>query len=142
MAAVRIKQKKFGPVYVQYEGSDILLYGADLASVDKVAPPTTSPVDTMLASLGACIVKSIEWVAGQKKTPLNPFTVEVAGIKAADLPNRVEALTVRVDIRALDDPETAKAVIKQAKSICTVSNSLNCDVALTVEPFDSAADGV
>ncbi len=141
MAALRIKQKKFGPVYVRYDASESLLYGTNMASVDKAAPPTKTPVDIMLASLGACIVKSIEWVAAQKKTPLNPFCVEVTGIKAGDLPNRVETLTIRVDNRAVDDPDLAKSVITQAKSICTVSNSLNCDVILSAEPLDPSANG-
>lgn len=141
MAALRIKQKKFGPVYVRYEGNETLLYGTNMMAVDKASPPTKTPVDIMLASLGACIVKSIEWVAAQKKTPLNPFCVEVTGVKAGDLPNRVETLTIRVDNRAVNDPELAETIVAQAKSICTVSNSLNCTVLLSAEPFELPENG-
>jgi uncharacterized OsmC-like protein len=34
----------------------------------------------------------------------------------------------------VDDPSTARQIVKMAKAICTVSNTLNCEVIVAMEP--------
>ncbi len=131
---IRIKQKKFGPVFLRYGDDGAISYGMTADSVDNPHPPVATPVDTLLASLGACIIKSVEWAANQKKANLNPYSVTVSGLKAGDLPNRIERLDIRVSTSLTEDPDLASEIVKQAKSICTVSNSLNCEVTLSLEP--------
>lgn len=90
-----------------------------------------SPVDTLLASLGHCIVMSVQWAAAQRKVDLMPFKVEVLGTKALDEPGRLQRLDVTVIGAVVDDAGLGERILKQAKAICTVSNSLNCDVTVS-----------
>ena len=131
--AVKVKPKSFGPVFVLFDGKDGILYAQSDPSDSSPCPPTQTPVDTLIASLGSCIVKSLQWAADQRKVALNPFSVKVVGIKAPDLPGRIEKMDVTIIGKPVGDDALVPRIVKQAKSICTVSNSLNCDVAITVE---------
>ncbi|WP_068115839.1 OsmC family protein [Tropicimonas marinistellae] len=129
---VRIKPKSFGPVRVRSEGGDTLLYARNGEAFDT-APPQGTPVELLLLSLGACIAKSLKIVADQPQTHLSPFTVEVTGQKATDLPNRLGSVDIRVLGRLTDDAEKSAELLRKAKSICTVSNSMNCTIALELD---------
>ena len=130
--AIRMKPKSFGPVRVRFEGGGALLFSRNSEDFDTALPIGT-PVDILLLSLGACIAKSLEIVAVQGKTHLSPFTVEVTGQKATDLPNRVSSVRIRVLGRLTEDADQSAELLRQAKSICTVSNSLNCAIALELD---------
>ena len=134
MAAIRLKPKKFGPVFLRIDEADTILYAEDPASAGTTHPPDKTPVDTLLASLGSCIIRSVQWAAAQQKATLNPFSVTVSGVKAETPPNRVEKIDVTVSHDLVSDPVLADKIVKQAKSICTVSNSLTCDITLTLTP--------
>ncbi|OED49627.1 OsmC family protein [Leisingera sp. S232] len=131
---VKVKPKSFGPVFVLFDGSAELLYAYGDPSQTSPYPPVTSPVDTMLASLAACIVRSVEWAANQHKAPLSPFQVRVDGLKSAELPGRIETARITVIGSLVEDAEVAARILKQAKSICTVSNSMNTEVTVTLQP--------
>jgi len=131
---LKVKPKSFGPIFVQFNGSDILQYFHGEVGEFSPAPPVNSPVDTMIAALGSCIVKSIEWAADQRKVALLPFTVRLMGHKSPELPGRVEKVEIAVLGALVADETLTLRILKQAKSICTVSNTMNCDVSLTVEP--------
>lgn len=64
---MKIKPKSFGPIFVFYQSSGNIQFaiGEPMSKTDH--PPYDTPVDTMIASLGACIVKSMIWSADQKK---------------------------------------------------------------------------
>ncbi len=130
--AIRIKPKSFGPISVRSDGGGALLYAAQQGAF-SAAPPHGTPVDLLLASLGACIAKSLEIVAAQEKQPLSPFSVEVAGQKATDLPNRLGSVDIRVYGQLTEDAEQAVELLRQAKSICTISNTLNCAISLDLD---------
>lgn len=133
MASIRIKQKKFGPVFLDYDDKGRIFYSMDASGDKSPHPPVDTPVDTLLASLGACIIKSMEWAASNEKTALNAFSVRVAGVKAGTLPNRIETLEIQVSNSFAEEQALAETIAKKAKSICTVSNSLNCEVTLSLQ---------
>jgi uncharacterized OsmC-like protein len=126
---IRIKPKSFGPISVRFGSEGNLLYEGPDGEIGAV-PPHATPVDLLLASLGACIAKSLEIVAGQHRQPLAPFSVQVAGQKATDLPNRLGSVDIRIVGRLTDDADLSSELVRQAKSICTVSNTLNCTLTL------------
>ncbi|NDR58786.1 OsmC family protein [Aliiruegeria sabulilitoris] len=129
---IRIKPKSFGPIYVRSNGDGALLY-ADRPEDFNAVPPHATPVDLLLASVGACIAKSLEIVAEQRGQTLFPFSVEVTGKKATDLPNRLGSADIRVVGKLTDDAELSVELLRQAKSICTISNTLNCPISLDLD---------
>ena len=131
---MNIKPKTFGPVVAFYDGSQTTRYASDLGSEQSLHPPAGSPVDMLLASLSYCIVKSVEWAAKDHKSSLHPFAVKVTGTKALDLPGRVEQMDIIIIGSLVDDSAVAVKIVKLAKSICTVSNTLNCSVSVSTEP--------
>lgn len=124
---IRQKPKTYGPVRIRLDETGTLRYGA------ADAAPTGSPVEILLAALGACIARSIEIAAASAKQTIGPVEVTVAGRKAADLPSRVEDYEIRVNGGFADDPAVARDLLAKAKAACTVSNSLNgtFDIGLT-----------
>lgn len=131
---VGMKPKAFGPVFAFYDGSETVCYATDLVSEQSPHPPAGSPVDMLLVSLAYCIVKSVEWAAKDYKASLHPFAVKVTGTKALDLPGRVEQMDLTIIGDLVDDRAVAEKIVKLAKSICTVSNTLNCAVTVAREP--------
>ena len=93
-------------------------------------------MDMLLASLAFCMVKSVEWAAKDQGERLLPFSVKVAGTKALDLPWRVEVMEVTLFGGLVENAAATPQIAKLAKSICTVSNTLNCEISLTLEPKD------
>lgn len=130
---VRMKPKTFGPVFAFYDRSETVRYATDLVSEQSPHPPEGSPVDMLLVSLAYCIVKSVELAAKSHKAPLQPFAVQVTGTKALDLPGRVEQMDLTIIGDLVDDSAVAEKIVKQAKSICTVSSTLNCVVTAALE---------
>ena len=127
---IKSKIKSYGPIFVRADDEGTLQYGYDRVSIDSPVPTSKTPAETLLASIGACMVLSIGIVARQKKTEVNPFDVEVRATKAEDLPSRFGHYEVRVSKGLHDDPGLAESIVKQAKTVCTVSNSLNGEIAL------------
>lgn len=128
---VELKPKVFGPIFVFFNGTNTLQYAHKDPSNTSTYPPIQAPVDTFLASLGACIVMSIKWSTDQRKIVLNPFIIKVIGIKAFDIPNRIERINIEIIGNFIDNEDLITRIMRQAKSICTVSNSLSCVVNFT-----------
>jgi uncharacterized OsmC-like protein len=128
---VELKPKVFGPIFVFFNGTDTLQYAHIDPSNASAYPPIQAPVDTFLASLGACIVMSIKWSTDQRKFFLNPFIIKVVGIKAFDIPNRIERINIEIIGNLIDNEDLIPRIMRQAKLICTVSNSLSCEVNFT-----------
>jgi|TARA_B110000977_G_scaffold34956_1_gene46739 uncharacterized OsmC-like protein len=128
---VELKPKVFGPIFVFFNGTDTLQYAHIDPSNASAYPPIQAPVDTFLASLGACIVMSIKWSTDQRKFFLNPFIIKVVGIKAFDIPNRIERINIEIIGKFIDNEDLIPRIMRQAKLICTVSNSLSCEVNFT-----------
>ena len=130
---IKLKPKSFGPVYVKIDQSGKLEFGKTLEQAGQVSPDISSPAISLLYSLGSCIAISLQMAATSRKVTLNPFFVKVSSAKAADLPNRFENFKVSVANHIIDDKELAKELLAKAKSLCTVSNTLNTSVELTLE---------
>lgn len=128
---MQLKPKLFGPIWAEYDGSDTVKFTHSKQSGPDMSFAKNSPVDTLLASLGHCIVMSIQWAAAQRKIDLMPFKVEVLGTKALDELGRLQKIDVAVLGSFVDDTGLSERILKQAKAICTVSNSLNCDVTVS-----------
>ena len=129
---VKTKTKSFGPVFASSDGTQTVLYSD--ATLDRSShPPDGTPIDMLLASLAYCMVRSVEWAAKDQGAALQPFSVKVLGAKAPNQPGRIEVMTVTLIGDLVDDPTTARQIIKMAKAICTVSNTLNCEVIVAME---------
>ncbi|KIC34179.1 OsmC family protein [Leisingera sp. ANG-M7] len=131
--ALKVKPKRYGPVFVIFDGGAALRYASSAGADSSPYPPAGSPVETMLAALGACIVRSLEWTAGRQKLQLPPFQVRVAGVGAPELPGRLETAEVTVICRLSDDAALAGQIVAQVKSACTVSNSMNSVVTVRLD---------
>lgn len=130
---LKVKPKSFGPIFVIYDGTAQLGYASGEDAKAQPHPVDGSPVETMLASLGACIVRSVEWAASQNKTALQPFQVKVTAMKSAELPGQLETAEVTVIGNPAADADLGAKIVKQAKSYCTVSNSMNTEVTLSIQ---------
>lgn len=130
---LKVKPKRYGPVFVIFDGGAELRYASGEGADSGPCPPAGSPVETMLAALGACIVRSVEWTASRNKVQLPPFQVRVAGVGAPELPGRLETAEVTVIGRLAEDAALARQIAAQAKSSCTVSNSMNTAVTVVLE---------
>ena len=126
------KPKSFGPIFASFNGTQTVHY-CDATSERSPHPPDGTPVDMLLASLAYCMVRSVEWAAKSQDVVLHPFSVKVMGRKAANLPGRVEVMTVTLIGDLVDDPNTASEIVKIAKGLCTVSNTLTCEIIVTME---------
>lgn len=130
---LKVKPKRYGPVFVIFGGGAELHYASGEGADGSPYPPAGSPVETMLAALGACIVRSLEWAASRNKLQLPPFQVRVEGLGAPELPGRLETADVIVIGRLSDDAALARQIVTQAKSSCTVSNSMNSAVTVRLD---------
>ena len=126
--AIRLKPKIFGPVITRFDGQSEITFamGEDGAALPH--PPHDTPVDTLLASVGYCLVKSIQIVARNDQLEAGPFDVSVHGDKATDLPGRLQRVRCEISGVGAWAPDREADVIARAKAMCTVSNTLNCEV--------------
>ena len=131
---IRMKPKTYGPVFVRAAADGTLCYGDGESAIDRQHPPAGSPAEILLASIGACMVLSIGIVARHGKTELTPFWVEVRATKSEEPPSHFGRYTIRVGGGPNADPAVAEALARSAKGLCTISNSLNGEIDLIVDP--------
>lgn len=127
---IKIKPKSFGPVFVSIDEVRTVRYRLTADSVSQAAPPAATPAECLLFSLGSCVAISLQMAAEQEKMVLQPFQVEISSRKAEDLPSRFGNFEVIVPREITDDAKLSEKLLKKAKSICTVSNTLNADITL------------
>ena len=127
---IKVKPKTFGPIFVHIDRERFLHYGRAEDVIDQISPPTDSPAETLLFALAACIAISLHIEAEKSGLTLDAFRVRAACKKAGDLPNRFDQFEVSVPSSIADDYKSAEQLLNAAKSICTVSNTLNVDVSL------------
>ena len=127
---IKIKPKSFGPVFVSIDEGRTVRYGTAADSVSQLSPPAATPAECLLFSLGSCVAISLHMAAEQKKTPLRPFQIGISSRKAEDLPNRFGYFEVVVSGNITNDAKLSEELLKKAKSICTVSNTLNAEIML------------
>ena len=133
---IKLRPKTFGPVVACFDFSNEVQYATTETSERTPHAPPGSPVDMLLASLAFCMVKSVEWAAKDQGETLLPFSVKVAGTKAPDLPWGVEVMEVTLIGDLVENATATPQIAKLAKSICTVGNTLNWELSLTLELKD------
>jgi len=92
------------------------------------------PLDTLLASLGACIGVYLRYYGAKNSVKLNDFTVKVEADLGKDKPLHFKAITATVQVRNTDlDAKTRDSIVQFIKS-CPVHNTLkmNPEIVITI----------
>jgi uncharacterized OsmC-like protein len=85
-----------------------------------------SPVDLLIAAVAACFVKSCQIVQGARTERPSRVVANVIATKADNSPNRVEQVRIAWSMPDLEKYHAAK-IARDAKRICTVTNSMSCE---------------
>ena len=133
---MRLKPKFYGPLRLRRDGPGSFTYTTDAGyQASAGAPASTAlapPSDLLMAALASCIAISLEMAAQEMKMNLGAIEIVINGEKARDLPHRFAGFEVTVHLDEIEDKNLAIRLLNQAKQICTVSNSLMSEVALTL----------
>lgn len=132
---VRLKPKSYGPIRVHFDGDGGVSFAEGADGDFQPHPPHSTPVATLLASLAHCLVESLRIVARGRGLTAGAFTVTVTGEKALDLPNRLGSIGYAFAGWPMERDDGAD-LIADAKSICTVSNSLGSVTLARVDPVN------
>lgn len=89
-----------------------------------------SPVDLLIAAVAGCFVKSCHMVQEARGEAKTKAIAEVRGTKGEGSVNCVGAVQIAWALPGLD-PATAEKIAKDAKRICTVTNSMSCAFEVT-----------
>ena len=76
---------------------------------------------------------SMRRVAEQKAIQLPSFTIEITSISSTDLQIRIARMKVVISGLQLEDQALSDEIVKKAKSMCTVGNTLNCEIETILE---------
>ncbi|EKF17705.1 membrane-anchored protein OsmC family [Nitratireductor pacificus pht-3B] len=90
-----------------------------------------TPVDFLAAAVAGCFVKSCQMVLQALGEAERHIEAHVELDKADAKPNRVGRARIRYMIDGLDADRAAR-IAKDAKRICTVTNTLNCEFELAI----------
>ncbi|OKL42316.1 OsmC family protein [Pseudovibrio exalbescens] len=134
--AIKIKPKSFGPLTLTANGDGTFTTTTDAGHVSlsgaPASPDVSAPYDLIMAALGSCVGISLEMAAAQKKLTLGKVDMTVTAAKAEDLPSRFGRFNVAVGLEGIEDDDVAQSLLKLAKEMCTVSNTLNAEITLTL----------
>jgi uncharacterized OsmC-like protein len=130
--ALTLRPKRFGPVFVRFDDQGIVSFATEATGPGQPHPPGDKPVLTLMASVGHCLVESIRIIAARDQTQLAAFAISVTGEKSLDAPGRLQTILCRVHGALVPDPEAMERLVKEAKTICTVSNSLSSEITLDI----------
>ncbi|HRO16129.1 MAG TPA: OsmC family protein [Paracoccus sp. (in: a-proteobacteria)] len=97
-----------------------------------------SPVELMLAGVAACFVKSCRITMEATGLPPGAVAATVTGTKAADRPGRVDRIEIRWAMPALPRARAEK-VARNAKRICTVTNSISAEFTVAADQSHSSS---
>lgn len=86
-----------------------------------------TPVDLLIGSVAGCFVKSCAMIMEAQGERVGDMRALVRGVKSTDKPQRVASLEIQYELFGVT-PDRAKRIAAQAKKICTVTNSLNCEI--------------
>ncbi len=133
---IRMKRKSYGPLTIASNQENRFIittqnghsHAAGFGDSDEFSAPS----DLIMSALGSCLAISLEMAAAQQKVRLGAMNITVDGEKASTLPNRFDSFNVQITLPDFQDREAAKSLIKAAKEMCTVSNTLNAEVHLTL----------
>jgi uncharacterized OsmC-like protein len=109
---------------VEWEIS-VSLSGDGLLKLEP-SPVTGTPVDMLAAAIASCFAKSCHMVLGALSHEPCRVDVVVRASKSRTPPNRVDRVEIVWAMQAIAD-DLAARVAKDAKRICTVTNSMSCE---------------
>lgn len=134
--AIKLKPKHFGPLHMKKERPDSFTYttnsGYKARTGASASTAIAAPSDLIMAALASCIGISLEMAAQSMKVDPGEIDIVINGSKALDLPNRFGSFTATVHLEKIDDEDLAARLLKHAKQICTVSNTLNAEVSVSL----------
>ena len=113
----------------------VVLFVHDEPLIGLVASATNpvSPVEYQLIAVAGCFALSLEAARKAREWPESVFDVTVQGSKAPDLPSRLERIAISVSMQGPLDAVAQTTLIKDAKRLCTVTNTLANAPALEVQ---------
>lgn len=130
--AIKLKPASYGPAIAALNENGELLYGTKQDSLSKV-PTLDNPAMTLLYSVASCMVLSLQMTAKRKKLAIKPFSFEVICHKSTELPAHFSRYEVTLSDGVHEDAEVAEKLLKETKSICTISNSLSGTFELKIK---------
>jgi uncharacterized OsmC-like protein len=92
-----------------------------------------SPVEFLLLAVADCFALSLEIARKTRNWPVCVFDVACAGVKARDLPSRLERMSLRVSVSGPLQEGQPEQLLVDAKALCTVTNTLANDQSVDVE---------
>lgn len=127
--ALKLRPKRFGPIHIRLDEAQEVSF-ADGEAQDNAFPPRSTPVATLLASVGHCLVESMRIIAKRDAFDLSPFHISVSGEKAIDAPSRLQSVACVLHGWPTGEAASSEKLMLEAKAMCTVSNTLNCTVLI------------
>ena len=134
--AIKLKPKHFGPLQMKTIKPGSFTYSTDAGYKAAAGAPASeelaAPSDLIMAALASCIGISLEMAAQQMRIDPGEIDIVVSASKALDLPYRFGSFTAVVELEKIEDKNLAARLLKHAKEICTVSNTLNAEVSVSL----------
>jgi putative redox protein len=134
--AIKLKPKFFGPLELKTESTGAFSYTTNAGYTARTGAPASTelvtPAELIMAALASCIGLSLEMAAQQMNVEPGAIDIEINAAKALDLPNRFGSFDAVVQLEKVTDEKLANKLLKNAKEICTVSNTLNATVSLSL----------
>ena len=100
---------------------------------DGFALEESKPVDLLLASVGACFARSCHIVQAARGEDPTWIELEIVGTKSADRTKRLAHVVIGYRFRGLAS-DHAERIGRDAKRICTVTNSLVSEISVERRP--------
>ncbi|HEU4564598.1 MAG TPA: OsmC family protein [Gemmatimonadaceae bacterium] len=100
----------------------------------------SSPVDALLAALGACVSVDVVDILKKQRTPPDWYEVEVIGTRVDTIPRKLKHVLLKVRVRGkgIERAQAERALSLAVTKYCSVRDSL--DPAIPVE-WDLTVEG-
>ncbi|MGR5284135.1 OsmC family protein [Vibrio maritimus] len=121
---LRVKPSSEGPILVSFDEHGGLRYGRVLSEL-SFAPVLDNPAETLLYSIGSCMAISLQKLALRRKIEIQSFHIQITGHKGEFLPAHFTHYDIQLSKGIHSDRELAEKLLKDAKKICTISNSVS-----------------
>ncbi len=121
-----VQAPKRWSVSARAEGAAALRYhcAGQALQADTGMIVNVSPVEHLLLSIAGCFALSCRAVIAKRGLPPLFFEVVVSGSKAPDYPSRLAKIEVLASFEDAISAGDAQALAAEAKTLCTVSNSI------------------
>lgn len=136
MSELKVRTRETGAVAEMPEGQLPVITtptGGKVELVTSVSQPGFNPLDLIYASVAACMALSARIAAGKLglREKLADVRVEVKGDKTHESPSSIERFHIAFHFDGDLSAEEKRHIAELAEEICTVSNTLRSNPALT-----------